>query len=180
MPRLYLIFLSSFIFLMLLSCSITWHKHVYIQVLNPSDIILPVNINKIHILNPCHQQIFENRIESKCLNHTIFDSILKQSFEQSPTFKNTAFVIQNEKEINSELRSKPSGKHVLLTLNYYIEIDTSDFESHAEYYCVGDPDDYILIKNDGNYKLKYDSKVELTDFTTKKVFDTFEYADSSY
>jgi hypothetical protein len=176
--------LSFCICLLLTSCSITRYRFTDIQVLNPGSIILPTNINKLHIIDPCNGQSFNSYNLIKCLNHTIFDSVLKQSFEQSPTFKNIPVVIQNNKELNNEMGKEPSGKHILLNLRCFVTIDTSDFARHMEYYSDGAYEDepilYSKLVLDGHYKIKYKLKVELTDFTTKRVFDTFEYADSNY
>jgi hypothetical protein len=174
--------LSFYIYSLLTSCSITRYKYTDIQVLHPSSINLPTNIKKFHIIDPCNGQRFYSYNLIKCLNHTIFDSVLKQSFEQSPTFKNIPFVIQNYNELNNEMRNEPSGKHILLKLRCIVNIDTSDFGRDIKYYhddaFEDAPTIYYEYVLDGHYVIKYKLKIELSDFKTERDFDTFEYADS--
>jgi tetratricopeptide (TPR) repeat protein len=151
-------------FAFLISCSSTSYKYINIQVLNPSDTMLPVNTSKLHIVDPCGQKESKN-ICIKDLNQSVFDTTLKQNIEQSPSFKNITIAIQKEGEIKEEMKNKPSGLHVLLTSNYNVKVDTSDFENRAYTYF-------------GNYILTYHAKVELSDLKTRKPYDTFQYADS--
>ena len=164
---LFKFFLGSWV-LTLISCSVTTYKYINIQVLSPSDTMLPSNTTKLHILDNCSLQKNDSTFGNLCVkgkNQSLFDTTLVWILEESPSFKYIPIVIQTENELKSEMKNNPEKGHVVLTSEYRVKIDTSDF--------VYNPYSYY-----GNYVVTLKLKVDLSDARTLKPYDSYKFYDS--
>jgi hypothetical protein len=97
-----------------------------------------------------------------------FNLTLKKSLEQSPLFKDIPISIEKRNDLNN-LNYNEQKNNLVLTYKFRMIIDTSCIKSYNSSFYENDLGDYFL------YSLFH---IELSDFVTKEVYDSYKLSDT--
>jgi hypothetical protein len=147
--------------MLLTSCSVTKYKYIEVQVLNPSDTMLPRNTAKLHIL--CQGKKYK----------TVFDTTLASCFKESPTFKSLPFVVQNEWEYLRDTARYSEG-HVLLASSFHF-VNYNHSKEYSYEFNLDNFSNSFLTSDviSYYYTLTIALKVNLYEIKSFKLYDTY-------